>query len=58
VRHAHAPLLLRAFELRDNVTFHDALYLVLAEVLQAPLLTRDAALARAPGHAARVQVID
>ncbi|MGH6897644.1 MAG: PIN domain-containing protein [Geminicoccaceae bacterium] len=47
----------RAFELRDNATIYDALYLALAEVLEAPLLTRDRRLARVPGVAARVEVV-
>jgi predicted nucleic acid-binding protein len=57
VRYDHGPLLGRAFQLRDNVTVHDALYLVLAEALGWPLLTRDRALAEVPGHDARVQVL-
>ena len=45
----HTLLLPRAFELRDNATFYDALYLALAEVLGATLLTRDR---RSPGYRA------
>ncbi|HSA81530.1 MAG TPA: type II toxin-antitoxin system VapC family toxin [Geminicoccaceae bacterium] len=56
-RYPHATLLPRAFELRDNATFYDALYLALAEALAAPLLTRDRRLARIPGIAAQVQVV-
>jgi predicted nucleic acid-binding protein len=56
-RHSHLPLVQRAFELRDNATIYDALYLTLAEVLGATLLTRDAALARVPGVSAAVEVI-
>jgi predicted nucleic acid-binding protein len=56
-RYPHARLLPRAFELRDNATFYDALYLALAEVLEAPLLTRDRRLARIPGVAAQVQLV-
>lgn len=56
-RHSHLPLLHRAFELRDNATIYDALYLALAEVLEATLLTRDRALARIPGVGAPVEVI-
>lgn len=36
----------RAFQLRDRMTAHDAAYVVLAEALGCPLLTRDARLAR------------
>lgn len=56
-RYPHAPLLSRAFDLRENTTFYDALYLALAEALDSPLLTCDAALASIPGHEARVEVI-
>ena len=56
-RYPHVPLLARAFELRDNATVYDALYLALAEALGATLLTRDAALGVVPGHRARVEVL-
>jgi predicted nucleic acid-binding protein len=56
-RFAHGPLLARAFDLRHNTTIYDALYLVLAEGLRAPLLTRDRALASIPGHRAKVVVL-
>ncbi len=46
----------RAFQLRDNVSAYDAAYIVLAEALDCPLLTRDARLARSTGHNARVEV--
>jgi predicted nucleic acid-binding protein len=41
------PLLADAFELRDNFTFDDALYVVLARRLDEPLATTDTRLARA-----------
>jgi predicted nucleic acid-binding protein len=56
-RYPHEPLLGRAFDLRANATFYDALYLALAEQLGATLLTRDDALATVPGHRARVDVV-
>lgn len=56
-RYAHTPLVPRAFELRDNATVYDALYLALAEALGATFLTRDQALARVPGVDAQVEVI-
>lgn len=56
-RYGHRRLLPRAFELRDNATFYDALYLALAEALEATLWTRDAALAKVPGVAAKVEVL-
>jgi predicted nucleic acid-binding protein len=56
-RHAHEPLLERVWEMRDNLTAYDAVYVALAEVLDARLLTCDGRLARAPGISARVLVI-
>jgi predicted nucleic acid-binding protein len=50
------PLRRRAFQLRDSVSAYDAAYVVLAEALDCPLLTRDARLARSSGHNARIEV--
>ena len=55
-RHGHQPLLERIWQLRHNVTAYDAAYLALAESLDAPLLTRDLALASVAGHHARVEL--
>jgi predicted nucleic acid-binding protein len=57
-RHAHTDLLTRAWTLRANVTAYDAMYLALAEALDAPIVTCDAPLARAPGHRARIELIE
>jgi predicted nucleic acid-binding protein len=57
-RHPHWPFLDRIWELRRNITAFDAAYVVLAEVLDAPLLTCDRALASAPGHRAVVELIE
>lgn len=46
-RHSDQALLARAWELRGNCTIYDALYVALAEALEAALITRDAALAKA-----------
>lgn len=54
-RHPMQPLQARVFELRDNLTAYDAMYVVLAERLALPLLTDDAELAAAPGHHADIQ---
>ena len=56
-RYPHDFFLPRIWELRHNVTAYDAVYLALAEALAAPLLTRDAALASAAGHSARIELI-
>ena len=56
-RYAHEPLVGRAWELRNNLTIYDALYVALSEAADAPLLTRDAALGRAPGVRATVEVL-
>jgi predicted nucleic acid-binding protein len=57
-RHAHLDLLARAWKLRENITAYDAMYVALAEAIQAPIVTCDNPLARAPGHRARIEVID
>lgn len=56
-RHPHVDLLTRAWKLRENVTVYDAMYIALAEALDAPMVTCDAPLGRAPGHRARIEVI-
>lgn len=55
-RWPHRPLLERAWELRDDVRGYDALYVTLAEGLDATLLTLDARLSRAAGPRCRVEV--
>lgn len=47
VRHRHAALRRRAWELRDRCSAYDACYVALAETLDAQLLTTDARLSRA-----------
>jgi predicted nucleic acid-binding protein len=42
----HEPLVHVAWDLRDNFTFYDGLYVALALMLDEPLLTFDARLAR------------
>lgn len=56
IRYPHVSLADRMWELRHNVTAYDAAFLALAEALDAPLVTCDGRLARAPGHAASVEV--
>jgi len=50
-------LLTRIWELRGNLTAYDAAYVALAEVLGAPVVTRDEGLAAAPGHRAVIELI-
>lgn len=57
MRWDHEPLLRRVWELRENVTAYDAVYVVLAEMLDAPLVTSDGRLARAPGLRCAVDVL-
>ena len=56
-RHAHEPLLERVWELRDNLSAYDAVYVALTEVLDAILLTCDRPLSRAPTLAGRVELV-
>jgi predicted nucleic acid-binding protein len=56
VHHAHAPLLRRVWEIRQNLSACDALYVALAEALDTALVTMDRRLAGAPGHEADVVV--
>lgn len=56
-RYPHDVFLFRIWALRRTLTAYDAAYVALAEALDAPLITRDAALARASGHRARVEII-
>jgi predicted nucleic acid-binding protein len=57
VRWSQTPLLSRVFALHDQLTAYDATYVALAEGLGATLLTRDARMARAAGHRARIEVV-
>ncbi|MDZ4369964.1 MAG: hypothetical protein U1C74_00890 [Phenylobacterium sp.] len=41
---------------RSTLTAYDAAYVTLSELLDAPLVTTDAKLARAHGHRARIEV--
>jgi len=47
----------RSWKLRDNVTAYDAMYIALAEALDATVVTCDTPLAKAPGHRAHIEVI-
>ena len=56
-RYPHEPLLDRAWQLRDNMTIYDGVYLALAEALDAPLVTTDERMQSSPGHDANVDLI-
>lgn len=56
-RWSHGALLPRAWELRDALTAYDAQYVALAELLDAPLVTCDGPLARAPGPRCRIELL-
>lgn len=56
-RYAHDFLLPRVWELRNNITAYDAVYVALAEALDAVLLTRDSRLADQAANHARILLI-
>ncbi|HSL57584.1 MAG TPA: type II toxin-antitoxin system VapC family toxin [Acidimicrobiales bacterium] len=56
-RYPALALVHRAFELRDNVTPYDAVYVALAERLGCTLVTADQRLAAAPGLGCSVDVL-
>lgn len=55
-RYPLGPLAERVWGLRHRLTAYDAVFVALAEALEAPLVTCDRRLARAGGHHARVEV--
>ncbi|MDQ6746408.1 MAG: type II toxin-antitoxin system VapC family toxin [Actinomycetota bacterium] len=56
-RFGHQLLLSRAWELRDTVRGWDAMYVALAEALDAVLVTTDRRLAAATGPACQIETI-
>lgn len=56
-RFGHRMLLARAWELRATVRGWDAMYVALAEALDAVLVTTDSRLAAAPGPTCRIEVL-
>ena len=56
-RYPHDFLIPRVWELRATLTAYDAVYVALAELLDAPLLTCDGKIASASGHSANVEVV-
>jgi predicted nucleic acid-binding protein len=56
-RHSHGPLLDRVWALRENLTAYVAVYVALAEALDAVLLTCDGKLARTPGIGKQIELV-
>jgi predicted nucleic acid-binding protein len=57
VKHFPEMLVLRrVWELRNSLSSYDAVYVSIAETLEAPLLTCDRKLASTHGHCARVEL--
>jgi predicted nucleic acid-binding protein len=57
IRHGHLDFATRVWELRQNFTAYDAMYLALAESLDATVLTCDRPFGSVTGHSARIEVI-
>jgi predicted nucleic acid-binding protein len=56
-RFGHRALLERAWELRATIRGWDAMYVALAEVLDAPLITLDGRLAKATGPRCPIELV-
>jgi predicted nucleic acid-binding protein len=57
-RYPHDVLLPRVWQLRSNLSAYDAVYVALAEALDAPLLTCDRRLVTAAGRHASIELIE
>ena len=56
-RHSHEMLLERVWQLRNNLSAYDAVYVSLAEALEGTLITCDKRLAGATGHNATIELV-
>ena len=56
-RYPHDLLLPRVWDFRHNLSAYDAVYVALAEALDAPLLTRDRRLAAAADGTAKIELL-
>lgn len=56
-RYSLAPMMRSVLDLRDNFTVYDAAYIVLAQVLESPLVTADTKLAGARTIGVDVRVL-
>ncbi len=57
IRYPHDDLIGRAWTMRAALTAYDAMYIALAEALDATVVTCDARMGRAHGHQAQVDVV-
>ena len=53
----HHFLLPRVWDLRNDLTAYDAGYIAMAEILDAPLITRDRRIATAGRHHVRIELV-
>ncbi|MFP3949230.1 MAG: type II toxin-antitoxin system VapC family toxin [Longimicrobiales bacterium] len=58
LRHRHTAFVPRTFEMRENLSPYDAMYVSLAEGLGAPFLSGDDRLTRAAGRWTDVELLD
>lgn len=58
IRYPHTEFLQRVWDMRSSLSAYDAVYVALAEVLEAPLVTTDGKLSRAHGHDVQIELID
>ena len=56
-RHAHGFLLSRVWDLRDNLSAYDAMYVALSDALEATLVTHDRRLATAARRIVAVELV-
>ncbi len=56
-RFPHKDLIVRCWELRNNVTMYDASYIAVAELFDVVLLTADVRLAKVPGAKCKIEVL-
>jgi predicted nucleic acid-binding protein len=57
-RYSHQDLVARAWTMRATLTAYDAMYVALAEALDATVVTCDARLGRAHGHGVKIDVVE
>jgi predicted nucleic acid-binding protein len=56
-RVSHVPFVHRCWQLRETITMYDAVYVAVAEALEATLLTADGKLAGAPGPRCEIELV-